>query len=125
MYSRYSDVILKNDMWRNAWIRNIERILMILKSNIPKNGAKEEFPRIEPLTSRFPLNVLDLDFYAQKFQIKVYKHCKTVPYAYACHYILLLANPLILSLIIGFIKTQVTQPFVAWITRSNVEFTCL
>jgi hypothetical protein len=62
---------------------------MMLKGNIPKNGAKEELPRIEPLTSRFPHSDLDLDFLAQKFQIKEYKHCKTAYCAYTYHYILL------------------------------------
>jgi hypothetical protein len=62
---------MKNCMWRK------------------KNGAKEELPRIEPLTSRFPHSDLDLDFLARKFQIKVHKHCKTVPCAYSYHYILL------------------------------------
>jgi hypothetical protein len=51
---------------------------MILKGNIPKSEAKEELPRIESLTSRFPHSYLDLNFFAQKFQIKVHKHCKTV-----------------------------------------------
>jgi hypothetical protein len=49
-------------MWRKIWIRNIEGILMMLKGNILKNEAKEELPRIEPLTSRFPHSDLDLDF---------------------------------------------------------------
>jgi hypothetical protein len=31
MYSRYSDVSLKNDMWRKIWIRDIEGIWMMLK----------------------------------------------------------------------------------------------
>jgi hypothetical protein len=31
MYSRYSDVIMKNGMWREIWIRDIEGILMISK----------------------------------------------------------------------------------------------
>jgi hypothetical protein len=57
-------------MWRKIWIRDIEVILMMLKSNIPKNEAKENFPRIEALTSRFPHSDLDLDFFARKFQIK-------------------------------------------------------
>jgi hypothetical protein len=68
MYSRYSDLILKNGMWRKTWIRDIEGILMMLKGNILKNGAKEELPRIEPLTSRFPHSDLDLDFYARKLK---------------------------------------------------------
>jgi hypothetical protein len=59
------------------------------KANIPKNGATEELP-IEPLTSLFPLSDLDLDFFARKFQIKIYKQCKTVYCAYAYQYILLL-----------------------------------
>jgi hypothetical protein len=29
MYSRYSDVSLKNDTWRKIWIRDIESILMM------------------------------------------------------------------------------------------------
>jgi hypothetical protein len=61
-------------MWRKICIRNIEGILMMLKSNIPKNGAKEEFPRIGPLTSRFPPSDLDLDFFARKFQIKIHNY---------------------------------------------------
>jgi hypothetical protein len=56
---------------------------------MPKNGAKEELARIEPLISCFPLSELDLDFLARKFQIKVHNHCKTVNCAYAYHYILL------------------------------------
>jgi hypothetical protein len=76
MYSRYSEVSLKNGMWRKIWIRDIEGILMIFKSDIPKNEAKEEFPIIEPLTSCFLLSDLDLDFFAQKIQFKVHKHCK-------------------------------------------------
>jgi hypothetical protein len=66
-----------------------EGISMMLKVNIPKNGAKEELPRIEPLTSRFPHSDLDLDFFARKLQIKVYKYCKTVYCTYAYHYVLL------------------------------------
>jgi hypothetical protein len=31
MYSRYSDVSLKNDSWRKIWICKIEGILMMLK----------------------------------------------------------------------------------------------
>jgi hypothetical protein len=62
MYSRYSDVSLKNVIWRKIWIRDMEGILMMLKGNIPKNGSKEDFLRIEPLTSRFPHSDLDLDF---------------------------------------------------------------
>jgi hypothetical protein len=46
MYSRYSDVSLKNCVWRKIWIRDTEGILMMLKSNAPKNGAKEELPGI-------------------------------------------------------------------------------
>jgi hypothetical protein len=30
MYSRYSDVSLKNGTWSKIWIRDIEGILMIL-----------------------------------------------------------------------------------------------
>jgi hypothetical protein len=60
--------------------------------NNPKNGAKEELPRIEPLTSRFPLSDLDLDFFTRKIQSKVHKHCKTVNSAFAYHYILLLPD---------------------------------
>jgi hypothetical protein len=89
MYTRYSDVSLKNGMWRKIWIREIEGILMMLKGNIPKNGAKEEVPRIEPLTSRFPHSNLDLDFFARKFQIKVHIHCKMVYCVYAYQYILI------------------------------------
>jgi hypothetical protein len=65
---------------------------MMLKVTISKNVAKEELSRIESLTSRFPHSDLDLDFYARKFQIKVIKQCKTVPYAYSYHYILLLCE---------------------------------
>jgi hypothetical protein len=92
MYSRYSDVSLKDSMWRKICIHYIERISMMLKRNIPKNGAKEELPRIGPLTSRFPHSDLDLNFFARKFQIEVHKHCKTVYCAYAYHYILLFQN---------------------------------
>jgi hypothetical protein len=90
MSSRYSDVSLKNDIMREIWIHNIEGILMMLKSNIPKNGAKEQLPRIEPLTSRFPLSDLDLHIFAPKFPIKVHKNCITVHCAYAYYHILLL-----------------------------------
>jgi hypothetical protein len=62
---------------------------MMLKSNIPKNEAKEELRRIEPLTLRFTLSNLDLDYFTRGFQIKQHKNCKTVHYAYAYHYILL------------------------------------
>jgi hypothetical protein len=82
-------VSMKNGTWRKIWIREIEGILMILKGNIPKNRAKVELPTIEPLTSRFILSDLDLDFFARKLQIKVYKHYKTVHCVYAYHYILL------------------------------------
>jgi hypothetical protein len=82
-------VSMKNGMWRKIWIRDIERILMMLKNNIPKNVAKEELSRIEPLTSRFPHSDFDLDFFARKFQIKVYEHCKTVYCTYAYHHIIL------------------------------------
>jgi hypothetical protein len=47
-------------MWRKIWIRDIEGILMMLKNSIPKNEAKENFPRVDPLTSRFLLSELDL-----------------------------------------------------------------
>jgi hypothetical protein len=49
-YSRYSDVGLKNEMWLKFWIRIIEGILMMKINHIPKNEAKEQFPRVEPLT---------------------------------------------------------------------------
>jgi hypothetical protein len=65
MYSRYSEVSLKNDMLRKIWIRDIEGILMMSKINIPKNEAREELLRIEPLTSRFSLSDLDLRFFAR------------------------------------------------------------
>jgi hypothetical protein len=64
----------------------------MLKNNIPKNGAKEDHPRIEPLTSRFPHSDLDLDFLNRKFQIRVQKHCKTIQCFYSYRYILLLKN---------------------------------
>jgi hypothetical protein len=71
-------------MWCKIWIHDIEGILMMSKTdNIPKNGAKEVLPRIEPLTSRFPHSDLDLDFFARKFQIKVHKHCETLPCTYS------------------------------------------
>jgi hypothetical protein len=85
MYSRYSDASLKYGMWRKILIRDIEGTLMMIKYNTPKNGAKEDLPRIEPLTSRFPHSDLDLDFFARNFQIEVHKHCKPVPCAYAYH----------------------------------------
>jgi hypothetical protein len=75
MSSRYFDVSLKNGLWRKIWIRDIKGILIMLKGNNPKNGAKEEIPRIEPLTSRFPHSDLD--------------HYKTVYCTYAYHYVLL------------------------------------
>jgi hypothetical protein len=90
MYSRYSDIGLKNDIQRKIWIRDIEGISMMLKGNIPKSEVKEVLPRIDPLISRFPHSDLDPDFIAPKFQIKVHKHCKAVYCAYAYHYILLL-----------------------------------
>jgi hypothetical protein len=62
---------------------------MMLKGNLPEIRAKEELPRIEPLMSRFPHSNLDLDFYARKLQIRVYKHCTTVYCAYEYHYVLL------------------------------------
>jgi hypothetical protein len=65
MYSRYSDVSLKNGMWRKIWIRNIELFLTMLK-NIPENGEEEELPRSEPLTSCFPHSNLDLDLLRPK-----------------------------------------------------------
>jgi hypothetical protein len=46
MYSRYSDVSLKNGMWRKIWIPDIEGILMMLKVDIPKFEVKEELSRI-------------------------------------------------------------------------------
>jgi hypothetical protein len=73
-------------MWRKIWICDIEGILMMLKGNIPKNEAKENYLRIKPLISRFPHSNLDLDFFGPKFQIKVHKHCETVHCAYAYHY---------------------------------------
>jgi hypothetical protein len=56
-----------------------------------KNETKEELQRIEPLTSHFPHSDLDLDldFFVQKFKIKVHTHCKTVYCAFVYHYILL------------------------------------
>jgi hypothetical protein len=60
---------------------------MMLISNISKNESKEELPRIERLTLRLPLGDLDLDFFARKFQIRVYNHCETVQSTYAHHYI--------------------------------------
>jgi hypothetical protein len=48
-----------------------EGILMMLEVSHQKNGAKEELPRIETLTSRFPHSDLDSDFLRPKFQIKV------------------------------------------------------
>jgi hypothetical protein len=38
----------------------------MLKGNIPENRAKEELPKIEPLTSRFTHIDLDLDFLRPK-----------------------------------------------------------
>jgi hypothetical protein len=35
---------------------------------------------------------LTLIFYARKLQIKVYKHCTTVHWAYAYHYVLLITT---------------------------------
>jgi hypothetical protein len=46
-------------MWRKILIGDIEGILM-------KNEVKEELPRIEPMTSRFPHSDLDLDFLRPK-----------------------------------------------------------
>jgi hypothetical protein len=40
MHSRYSDVSLKNDMWRKKWIRNIEGILMMLIKQDPEKWSK-------------------------------------------------------------------------------------
>jgi ribosome biogenesis protein Nip4 len=65
MYSRYSDVSLKNNMWRKIWICNNEVILMMFKNNILKNEAKEELSKIGKLTSRFILSEIDLHFFAR------------------------------------------------------------
>jgi hypothetical protein len=78
-------------MWHKIWIRDIKGILMMLKRFYPENGAREELPTIKPLTSRFPLSDLDLDFLAQKFQIKLHKQCKMVHCAYSFYYILLVS----------------------------------
>jgi hypothetical protein len=67
MYSRYSNVSLKNGMWCKIWILDNEGISMMSKINIPENGVKEELPRIEPLASRFPHSDLDRDFLAQAY----------------------------------------------------------
>jgi hypothetical protein len=75
-------------MWRKIWIRDIEGILMMLKRKFLEKRAREELPKIEPLTSRFPHSDLGLDFFIRKFQIKVYKHSKMVPCASAYHYVL-------------------------------------
>jgi hypothetical protein len=56
-------------MWRKIWIRDFEGNLMMLKGNIPKNGAKKELPRIEPLTSRFPHSDLDFDFFDRNLKL--------------------------------------------------------
>jgi hypothetical protein len=56
---------------------------------MPKNGSKEDLPRIEPLTSRFPHSDLDLHVFAGKFQITVNKHCETVYFTYEYHYVFL------------------------------------
>jgi hypothetical protein len=89
MYSRHNDVHLKNGIKRKIWIRYIEGILMMKQSYTPKNEANVKHPRIKLLTSRFPLNELDLDFSARKFHIKVHKHCKKVHKDSKYHYILL------------------------------------
>jgi hypothetical protein len=58
---------MKNGTWLKIRIRDIERIMMMLKSNLPENRAKEKvLPRIEPLTSRFPHSDLDLYFLRPK-----------------------------------------------------------
>jgi hypothetical protein len=67
---------------------------MMLKGNIPKNGAREELPRIEILTSRFPHSDLDLAFLRPKIPNKMYKPCRPVHCAYAYHYILLFGEDL-------------------------------
>jgi hypothetical protein len=67
-----------------------EGIFMMLESKSPGNRAKKELLRIETLTSGFPHSDLEPDFLRPKFQIKVYKHYKTVHCAYAYHYILLI-----------------------------------
>jgi hypothetical protein len=64
MYSRYSEVGLKDDMWRKICIRDIEVISMMFINNIPRNEAKEQLPIIEPLTSRFIHSELDLHNFA-------------------------------------------------------------
>jgi hypothetical protein len=51
---------------------------------------KKELLRIKPLTSRFPLRDLELDFFARKFQVRVHENCKTVHCVHAFQYILLL-----------------------------------
>jgi hypothetical protein len=98
MYSRYSDVSLKNDMWRKIWIRDIEGILMILNKKIRsrKMEPRKEFPRIEPLTSGVPHSNLDLelDFFARNSRLKymnivnrysVLMHKVTSYYDILCH----------------------------------------
>jgi hypothetical protein len=62
-------------MWHKIWIRNIEKTSMMLKK-ITKIEAKEEPPRIKPLTSCFIPSEHDLHFFTRKFQIKQHKQLK-------------------------------------------------
>jgi hypothetical protein len=43
MYSKYSDVSLKNGMWRKIWIRDNEGILMMFEKKHPKKWSKRRF----------------------------------------------------------------------------------
>jgi hypothetical protein len=54
----------------------IEGILMMVKSNIPKNESKEEIPKIKPAISRFPFSEIDLDFFSREFQLNNINNAK-------------------------------------------------
>jgi hypothetical protein len=64
MYSRDSDVSLKNGMWRKIWMSDIDGILMMLKRYYPKKMEQKKNFQVEPLTSRFSISNLDQDFFA-------------------------------------------------------------
>jgi hypothetical protein len=61
---------MKNGMWRKIWIRDIEGIFMMMIKYHPENGVKEELPRIDPLTSRFPHINLDLAILRENSKLK-------------------------------------------------------
>jgi hypothetical protein len=53
-----------------------------VKKVISQNMNQLKLPKVEPLTSHFPLSEIELYFFDRKFQIKLHKQCKTVHRAY-------------------------------------------